>query len=124
MEALRVHGRSVSGLAASLDLFGDRSAVLVPLPGHTPGSAGLFQTTTSGRRMLFCGDAVWNSGAITCCAARTPLARRIADADRPEALRAVERLHRLALDDRELTIVPAHDGDLQERLGHFPSWIS
>jgi len=112
------------GFEASLDLFGDRSAVLVPLPGHTPGSTGLFLTTTSGRRVLFCGDAVWNSGAIACRAPRTAFASRIADADRPAALRAVERLHRIALDDRELTIVPAHDGDLHERLGHFPSWIS
>lgn len=67
------------GFEASLDLFGDRSAVLVPLPGHTPGSTGLFLTTTSGRRVLFCGDAVWNSGAIACRAAhavRKPHRRR------------------------------------------------
>ncbi len=31
-----------ANLSSSLDMHGDGSAVLVPLPGHTPGSIGLY----------------------------------------------------------------------------------
>ncbi len=47
------------GFDESLDLFGDGRLVLVPLPGHTPGSVGLFVTLDSGRRLFFSGDTSW-----------------------------------------------------------------
>jgi glyoxylase-like metal-dependent hydrolase (beta-lactamase superfamily II) len=36
------------GYPESLDLYQDGKVVLVPMPGHTPGSMGLFVTTDSG----------------------------------------------------------------------------
>ena len=35
------------GFDRSLDVFGDKSVVVVPMPGHTPGSVGLFVTVDS-----------------------------------------------------------------------------
>ena len=112
------------GYDTSLDLFGDQSAVLVPMTGHTPGSTGLYLTTTSGRQFLFCGDVVWNGNAICCCAPKTPFASHFVDHDRPATLREINRLHNIAKATPALTIVPAHDGELHETLPHFPTWLT
>jgi glyoxylase-like metal-dependent hydrolase (beta-lactamase superfamily II) len=109
---------------ASLDLFGDGTAVLVPLRGHTPGSTGLMLTLTSGKRFLFCGDTVWNASAIARSRPKTFVASIIADDDRAATLASIELLRDLAVAEPALTIVPAHDGAVQDRLGYFPARIS
>lgn len=48
-EGLAFQPRPHRGYAQSLDLFGDGTVVLVPMPGHTPGSMGLFVRVDSGR---------------------------------------------------------------------------
>jgi glyoxylase-like metal-dependent hydrolase (beta-lactamase superfamily II) len=40
---------------SSHDLYDDGSVVMVPLPGHTPGSLGMFVNLKSGKRFLFIG---------------------------------------------------------------------
>jgi len=47
------------GFERSEDVFGDGSIVLVPAPGHTPGSIIAFLTLPSGRRYALVGDLVW-----------------------------------------------------------------
>ena len=43
-------GEAYENFDRSFDLFSDGSVVLVPLPGHTPGSTGMFVNLRSGRR--------------------------------------------------------------------------
>jgi glyoxylase-like metal-dependent hydrolase (beta-lactamase superfamily II) len=43
----------------SLDLLGDGSLVLVPLPGHTPGHMGMV-VTVDDERWLLAGDAAFS----------------------------------------------------------------
>ncbi len=50
-------------------------------------------------------------------------ANLLVDGDRAQTAAMVRRLVRLAHDNPGLTIIPAHDGDLQARLGLFPRWI-
>jgi glyoxylase-like metal-dependent hydrolase (beta-lactamase superfamily II) len=47
------------GFDHSHDLFGDGSMVIVPAPGHTPGSVVVFVNLPSGSRYAFVGDLVW-----------------------------------------------------------------
>jgi glyoxylase-like metal-dependent hydrolase (beta-lactamase superfamily II) len=108
---------------ASLDLYGDGTVVLVPLAGHTPGSIGMFLTVDSGRRFLFCGDTVWNANAIPKARPKTFLARAMVDSDAVETQRAVNRLRDALVADPELTIIPAHDAAVQDRLGLFPAFV-
>jgi hypothetical protein len=42
----------------SADVFGDGSVVVVKLPGHTPGSVGVFVNVSPTLRMFHVGDAV------------------------------------------------------------------
>lgn len=116
-------GRRWGPFEASVDLFGDGTAVLVPLTGHTPGSAGLLLTVASGRRYFFVGDAVWRHEAITQQAPKPPLASRIVDHDRPATLATVRFLHALQQFHPDLTIVPAHDASVHDRLGYYPAWV-
>ena len=111
------------GFDRSLDVFGDKSVVVVPMPGHTPGSVGLFVTVSSGRRFLLVGDALWNAGELREGQGKSSAASMIVDGDRAQTAAMVRQLVRLARDNPGLTIVPAHDGDLQARLGLFPRWI-
>jgi len=111
------------GFDRSLDLFGDGTVVLVPQFGHTPGSVGLFLTTSSGRRYFFCGDAVWSAAALKDARPKFWLANHLADADKRRTQAEVARMALLAKREPDLTIVPAHDSTVQNRLGYFPKWI-
>jgi glyoxylase-like metal-dependent hydrolase (beta-lactamase superfamily II) len=52
------------GFDHSHDLYGDGSMVIVPAPGHTPGSVVVFLTLPGGARYAFVGDLVWQREGI------------------------------------------------------------
>jgi glyoxylase-like metal-dependent hydrolase (beta-lactamase superfamily II) len=113
----------VLGFERTLDLFGDGSAVLVSMPGHTPGSTGLLLTLASGQRYLFVGDTVWNADAIAAEAPKSLLGRKLADSDADRTLALVRQLRALSAAEPSLVIVPAHDARVHDRLGYFPKWV-
>ncbi|HXZ81815.1 MAG TPA: MBL fold metallo-hydrolase [Terriglobales bacterium] len=97
------------GFPASHDVYGDGSIVVVPAPGHTPGSVIIFVTLQNGRRYAFVGDLVYQLEGITLREERPWLVRRQADSDaegnRENLLRMIALKERLP----DLIIVPAHD---------------
>lgn len=115
--------RPFASYARSLDLYGDGSAVLVPMPGHTPGSVGLFLTVASGRQYFFVGDTVWKVEAVARQAPKFWLAGWLVDHDGRATDEAVRQLHALMEANPALTIVPAHDAEVQDALGYFPKWV-
>lgn len=90
------------------DVFGDGSVVVVPMPGHTPGSVGVFVTRPDGRRVFHVGDAVNDRKQITKLRGRT-LAMKRTDSDRAAANVNVARLHALAQQNPALQMLPAHE---------------
>ena len=100
---------SYAGFPRSYDLYGDGSAVLVGLAGHTPGSVGLFVNAKDGVRRFFVGDAVWNLNAVRELRRKFWLSSLIVDNDRAEADLVVAKLHALMQANPELKIIPAHD---------------
>ncbi|PAU66351.1 MBL fold metallo-hydrolase [Pseudomonas sp. PIC25] len=111
------------GFPESLDLFGDRSLVLVPLSGHTPGSVGLFLTLDDGRRFFFTGDASWRLEGFTGPKEKFWFSRRLVDQDRDATRQVLEQVHALLEREPELVIVPAHDANVHKQLGFYPQWI-
>ncbi|HBZ69864.1 MAG TPA: Zn-dependent hydrolase [Deltaproteobacteria bacterium] len=97
------------GFPRSHDVYGDGSIVVVPSPGHTPGSVIIFLTLPSGKRYAMVGDLVWQLEGITLREERPWITRRWADSDaggtRENLLRMIALKERLP----ELIIVPAHD---------------
>ncbi|MBX7197355.1 MAG: MBL fold metallo-hydrolase [Sandaracinaceae bacterium] len=96
------------GFAKSHDVWGDGSIVVVPAPGHTPGSVIVFVTVPE-RRYAFVGDLVWQREGITEREERPWLQRTLADRDAGDVRTAILQMNALAQALPGLAIVPAHD---------------
>lgn len=96
------------GFAHSRDVFGDGSVVLVPAPGHTPGSIVAFIATPDGKRYALIGDAAWQREGVELPAEKPWVARQV-DADREATRAMLIRLHQIKATMPGLIIVPAHD---------------
>ncbi|MGE5451104.1 MAG: MBL fold metallo-hydrolase [Acidobacteriota bacterium] len=110
------------GYPASRDLYGDGALVFVPLSGHTAGQVGLFLTLPSGRRFFFTGDVTWTMEGFVKPADRSWLLRQLVHVDHDEAQNqaAILRVHQLMKRYPTLTVVPAHDENVLQRLPRFP----
>jgi len=97
------------GFPSSHDVYGDGSIVVVPAPGHTPGSVITFVTLHNGTRYAFVGDLVWQLEGITEREERPWFSRKLVDLDAEGTRQNLLRM--IALKERlpELIIVPAHD---------------
>lgn len=104
---------------ASRDFFEDGSVVLVPMPGHTPGSVGVFVNLPSGKRVLIIGDTSWTQEGVDWPAEKPWLARRMVDFDAAGVRQQLVLLHQLQRANSDLLIVPAHDARVHERLTPF-----
>lgn len=111
------------GYDKSLDLFQDGKVVLVPMPGHTPGSVGLFVTVDSGAVYFFIGDVAWTVDAARAGVAKFWAAGLLVDRAAGQTQRSVEQVRDLLRTQPDIVVVPAHDSTVQNRLGYFPNWI-
>ncbi len=100
----------------SHDVFGDSSVVVVPLAGHTPGSVGVFVTTSSKQRYFVIGDTSWTREGVTWPAEKPWLSRRMVDHDAQAVRQQLVFLHQLEAANPELIIVPAHDARVHEEI--------
>jgi glyoxylase-like metal-dependent hydrolase (beta-lactamase superfamily II) len=105
--------------AVSRDFFGDGSIVIVPMPGHTPGSVGVFVSLPSGKRFLIIGDTSWTKEGVDWPAEKPWLARRMVDHDAAAVREQLVMLHQLQRSNPDLVIVPCHDARVHERIAEF-----
>jgi glyoxylase-like metal-dependent hydrolase (beta-lactamase superfamily II) len=97
------------GFPHNHDVYGDGSIVIVPAPGHTPGSVVIFLAVPGGKRYALVGDLVWQLEGIRELEERPWLWRTLADVD-PGAVREnIRRMSAIAQRFPEFTLVPAHD---------------
>lgn len=83
--------------------------VLIPAPGHTPGSLYVYVALANGQEVLLVGDAVWSHHNLTRAVGR-PLALALAlGEDREATLAQARALITLRDSQPTLAIVPAHD---------------
>ncbi|MBI1209876.1 MAG: MBL fold metallo-hydrolase [Alphaproteobacteria bacterium] len=104
------------GFEKSHDFFGDGSVVVVPAPGHTPGSIFAFITTSDGRRYALIGDTAWQSEGVDLPAEKPWLSRTLVDTDPAEVRALLIKLHQLKQSLPNLIVVPAHDRRVWETL--------
>ncbi|MGH8539459.1 MAG: MBL fold metallo-hydrolase [Stenotrophobium sp.] len=97
------------GFDKSLDVLGDGSIVLVPAPGHTPGSIIAFIATPDGKRYALVGDLVWQKEGIDLPAERPWISRELVDWDADSEREIIVHMHKLQTAMPNLIIVPAHD---------------
>lgn len=97
----------------SHDVFGDGSVVVVPMPGHTPGSVGTFVNLPDGRRLFHIGDVVMLAEAITKSVPKGKLVKEL-DHDYAATNAQVAAVHALVQKAPKLTVLPAHDRNVWE----------
>lgn len=97
------------GFPRSHDVYGDGAIVVVPAPGHTPGSVIVFLTLPEGRRYALVGDLVWQLEGISLREERPWLQRTLADSDASRVRETLSRMSAIAARFPELVLVPAHD---------------
>jgi glyoxylase-like metal-dependent hydrolase (beta-lactamase superfamily II) len=98
----------------SVDLFGDGSVVIVKLPGHTPGSIGIFVNLGAGRRLVHVGDVVDIAEQYERRVGKSA-ALMFTDDDRSKANASVAKVSQLHEAAPDLTIIPAHDRTAYEK---------
>lgn len=111
------------GYAQSHDVFKDGSVVLVPMPGHTEGSIGMFVTADSGKCYFFIGDVAWKVAALQLGAPKFWAASLIVDREHTQTLTSVEKVREVMRDFPNVVVVPAHDATVHDALGYFPNWV-
>ncbi len=108
-EEYAFEGGPYLGFPRSHDLYGDGAIVVVPAPGHTPGSVIVFVTLPSSRRYAFVGDLAWQREGITEREERPWLMRRLADLYAREVRTSLLMMNAIMAKYPEIALVPAHD---------------
>ncbi|MBI1213041.1 MAG: MBL fold metallo-hydrolase [Alphaproteobacteria bacterium] len=85
--------------------------VMIPAPGHTPGSALFYVRMADGHELLFIGDVAWAISNIRTPAMRPRFVEQffMSGEDRAAVGDEVRALHDLSAADPALVIIPAHD---------------
>jgi N-acyl homoserine lactone hydrolase len=97
------------GFPRSFDVWDDGSVVIVPAPGHTPGSVVVFVALPSGERYALLGDLVWQLEGIALPAERPWLPRWLLGEDAARVRDAIARIAAIHKRYPEIQLVPAHD---------------
>jgi glyoxylase-like metal-dependent hydrolase (beta-lactamase superfamily II) len=85
------------------------SIVIVPAPGHTPGSAAVFVTVSDSARYAFVGDLVWQLEGLLEREERPWFEARTLG-ENPVLLRqSLLRMSAIATRYPQITIIPSHD---------------
>lgn len=111
------------GFAQQFDVWGDGSVVLVPAPGHSPGSVLVFLSLPSGQRLALLGDLVWQLDGITELAEKPWIARRLIDEDTDAVRQALSHVAAIAQQFPQITLIPAHDPQAMATLPVYPETL-
>jgi len=112
-------GAPYLGFPASHDVYGDGAIVVVPAPGHTPGSVVVFLALPDGRRYALLGDLVWQLEGVTRREERPWLQRTLGDHEPAAVRRNILRVAALAAAFPAMVLVPAHD---RRGFAQMPTW--
>lgn len=108
-KAYEFEGGPYLGFPKSHDVYGDGSVVIVPSPGHTPGSVVVFVALPSGKRYALLGDLVWQSEGIEIPAERPWPIRRLIGENDVEVHENIARIAAIARKYPQIQLLPAHD---------------
>jgi glyoxylase-like metal-dependent hydrolase (beta-lactamase superfamily II) len=108
------------GYARSHDFYGDGSIVLVPSPGHTPGSVIVFLALPSGTRYALVGDLVWQREGLDIPAERPWASRWLVDNDAAQVRQGISHMAEVHKQFPQIVMVPAHDARAAGELPKFP----
>ncbi|HXY54371.1 MAG TPA: MBL fold metallo-hydrolase [Nitrospirota bacterium] len=103
------------------DLYGDGSIVIVPAPGHTPGSVVVFVTLPGGARYAFVGDLVWQLEGLLEREGRPWFEAKTIREDPVAFQQSLLRLSAIVTRFPQIKTVPSHDA---RGYASIPKWSS
>ncbi len=109
------------GFPKSHDVYGDGSVVIVPSPGHTPGSVVVFVTLPSGTRYALLGDLVWQNEGFEIPAERPWPIRRLIGEDDSQVRENIGRVRAIHKKYPQIKLLPAHDAGAFRMLPLLPA---
>ena len=104
-----------SAFPRALDLFGDASILLVPLPGHAAGQIGALVRSGTSTGTLLAADGSWTTNAYRERRMPSRLVTPLME-DWPQARRTLRLLHAVWRTKPNVTIVPTHCPELHDAL--------
>jgi len=108
------------GFPSSHDVWGDGSVVIVPAPGHTPGSVVVFVNLPSGTRYAALGDMVWQMEGIELPAEKPWLLRRLIGEDDDQVHKDIAIMRSISKKYPQIHLLPAHDPSAFRMIPVFP----
>jgi len=109
------------GFPSSYDVWGDGSVVLVPAPGHTPGSIIAFINLPTGARYALLGDLVWQNEGIDIPAEKPWLSRRLVAENDEQVRENIERMAAIHKRFPGILMIPAHDPRAAASIPQYPA---
>jgi glyoxylase-like metal-dependent hydrolase (beta-lactamase superfamily II) len=115
IETMRSGGLAAEAFEASLDNTGLRAiapgVVIIPAPGHTPGSQLIYVQLSNGREYVFMGDTASLGDNVRLGRIRSHyVTDKIGSDDRLQVFRQTAALQKLSRDVPEIILIPGHDG--------------
>ena len=108
-EEYAFEGGAYLGFPRSHDVYGDGAIVVVPAPGHTPGSVIVFLALPDARRFALVGDLVWQQEGIREREEKPWATRMVVDDDARGVRENLLRMNAIATRFPDFVLVPAHD---------------
>jgi glyoxylase-like metal-dependent hydrolase (beta-lactamase superfamily II) len=108
-QTLSFEAKPYLGFERSHDVYGDGAIVVVPAPGHSPGSVIIFVNLADRRHYAFIGDLAWQEEGVQLREERPLITRMLADADPATVRKQLQRMAAIVKRFPELVIVPADD---------------
>jgi glyoxylase-like metal-dependent hydrolase (beta-lactamase superfamily II) len=109
--------------SSQIDLTGPTriaaGVVMIPAPGHTPGSVLFFVKLADGKEVLFLGDIAWVLSNVKDLATRPRFTQQVfmvSGEDRSAVADQIRALHDLAAAEPALILLPAHDAPVIAQL--------
>ncbi len=107
------------GFSERYDYYGDGSVVIVPSPGHTPGSVIIFVNLPDGKRYAMTGDIAWQTEGIFELEEKPFLISLLADNNRPVLREHLKKLYAIHQRFPQIQMIPAHD---ERAFRQIPAW--
>lgn len=114
LEVFDIDGPPYAGFRASLDLFGDGSILLLPLPGHTPGNTGMLINRSNGQRLFLIGDSAYLGENYLKPTPAHPVFWSMATCDDKVARDTLRQLNRFNRVHPHVPLIAMHDRDAQQ----------
>lgn len=109
LKAVPFDSGAMAGFERSQDLFGDGSVILLPMPGHTPGSMAVLVNQANGESLLFVGDTAWAHEGVDWPAEKPYISKVLVDSEPDAVADWLIQLHQMQAQNPKLSIIPAHD---------------